>query len=46
MSTLASFYDAHLTIAGHRTSLSLEPEFWETLQRAAKAQGKPVRILT
>ena len=24
-----------LTIAGHRTSLSLEPEFWEALQTAA-----------
>ena len=24
-----------LTIAGHRTSLSLEPEFWEALQKAA-----------
>ena len=24
-----------LSIAGHRTSLSLEPEFWEALQRAA-----------
>lgn len=24
-----------LTIAGHRTSLSLEPEFWEALQSAA-----------
>ena len=24
-----------LTIAGHRTSLSLEPEFWTVLQEAA-----------
>lgn len=24
-----------LTIAGHRTSLSLEPEFWQALQKAA-----------
>ncbi|MGL4525848.1 MAG: ribbon-helix-helix domain-containing protein [Aestuariivirga sp.] len=24
-----------LTIAGHRTSLSLEPEFWTALQKAA-----------
>lgn len=24
-----------LTIAGHRTSLSLEPEFWDALQKAA-----------
>lgn len=28
-----------LTIQGHRTSLSLEPEFWEALQRAAAARG-------
>jgi predicted DNA-binding ribbon-helix-helix protein len=24
-----------LTIEGHRTSVSLEPEFWEALQKAA-----------
>ena len=28
-----------LTIAGHRTSLSLEPEFWEALQKAASVRG-------
>jgi len=28
-----------LTIAGRRTSLSLEPEFWEALQRAAQGRG-------
>lgn len=28
-----------LTIAGHRTSLSLEPEFWEALHQAAGARG-------
>ncbi len=27
-----------LTLAGHRTSLSLEPEFWEALQREAARQ--------
>lgn len=27
-----------LTIAGHRTSLSLEPEFWEALRGAAAAR--------
>ena len=31
-----------LTIAGHRTSLSLEPEFWNALQIAAKAEKKTV----
>ena len=29
-----------LTIAGHRTSLSLEPEFWQALQDAARAEKK------
>ncbi len=28
-----------LTIAGHRTSLSLEPEFWDALQKAATERG-------
>lgn len=28
-----------VTIRGHRTSLSLEPEFWEELKRAADARG-------
>ena len=28
-----------LTIAGHRTSLSLEAEFWDALQKAAAARG-------
>ena len=28
-----------LTIAGHRTSLSLEPEFWDALQKAATTRG-------
>ncbi len=29
-----------LTIAGHATSLTLEPIFWEALQAAAVAEGK------
>ena len=28
-----------VTIAGHRTSLSLEPEFWSALRERAKARG-------
>ena len=28
-----------LTIAGHRTSVSLEPEFWDALNRLAEARG-------
>ena len=34
-----------LTIAGHRTSLSLEPEFWSVLQKAARAENKPLAAL-
>ena len=28
-----------VTIAGHRTSLSLEPEFWAALRAEAQARG-------
>jgi len=31
-----------LTIAGHRTSLSLEPEFWQALQDVARSEGKTI----
>ena len=34
-----------LTIAGHRTSLSLEPEFWDALKVAAVAESKSVAAL-
>lgn len=34
-----------LTIAGHRTSVSLEPEFWETLASIAKSRNKSVAEL-
>jgi predicted DNA-binding ribbon-helix-helix protein len=34
-----------LTIARHRTSLSLEPEFWQALQDAAQAEGKTLARL-
>lgn len=34
-----------LTVAGHRTSLSLEPEFWTALQAAAKQRQKPLAVL-
>ena len=34
-----------LTIAGHATSLTLEPVFWEALQQAALAQGKSLAAL-
>ena len=31
-----------VTIAGHRTSLSLEPEFWDALNHLATARGLPL----
>lgn len=34
-----------LTIAGHRTSLSLEPEFWQALQDTARLEKKTVASL-
>ena len=32
-------------IAGHPTSISLEPMFWDSLERQAEAAGKPVNAL-
>ena len=34
-----------LAIAGHKTSISLEPLFWEMLQAAAAAEGMAVAAL-
>ena len=34
-----------VTIAGHETSVSLEPMFWLELEQAAKRQGKPMSAL-
>jgi predicted DNA-binding ribbon-helix-helix protein len=31
-----------VTIAGHETSISLEPMFWSALERAATNAGKPI----
>jgi predicted DNA-binding ribbon-helix-helix protein len=32
-------------IAGHQTSVSLEPIFWQALETAAKDLGRPVNAL-
>ena len=32
-------------IAGHATSISLEPMFWSALEDAAKARGCPINAL-
>ncbi len=34
-----------ITIAGHETSISLEPVFWEALRRAAGEEGVAVNAL-
>lgn len=34
-----------VTIAGHRTSLSLEDEFWVELKRLARARGLSINAL-
>ena len=34
-----------VTIAGHETSISLEPVFWGALKRAADAEALPVNAL-
>lgn len=34
-----------LTIAGHRTSISLEPEFWDALAEVAATEGATVAAL-
>jgi predicted DNA-binding ribbon-helix-helix protein len=44
MST-AGLVKRSVTIAGHRTSISLEPLFWEALVAAAAADGKSLNGL-
>lgn len=34
-----------VTLRGHRTSISLEDEFWRELRRIAADQGKPINAL-
>ena len=34
-----------VTIAGHRTSVSLEPVFWDALVATADAEGRSVNAL-
>lgn len=40
-----SFIKRSLSIAGHRTSLALEPEFWAVLDAAAAADGVSLAAL-
>jgi predicted DNA-binding ribbon-helix-helix protein len=34
-----------LTLRGHRTSVSLEPEFWAAFRRLAAEDGRPINDL-
>ncbi|MET0183014.1 MAG: ribbon-helix-helix domain-containing protein [Caulobacterales bacterium] len=34
-----------MTIAGHRTSLALEPEFWNRLEHCARSEGMTMPAL-
>ncbi|WP_245968672.1 ribbon-helix-helix domain-containing protein [Hephaestia caeni] len=34
-----------VTIAGHQTSISLEPLFWEALEQAAESRALPLNAL-
>jgi predicted DNA-binding ribbon-helix-helix protein len=34
-----------LTLAGHRTSVSLEEEFWQAFREIAREQNRPVAAL-
>jgi predicted DNA-binding ribbon-helix-helix protein len=34
-----------VVIDGHRTSVSIEPEFWDALGEIARARGRPVNAL-
>ncbi len=34
-----------LTLHGHRTSVSLEEEFWQAFREMAETEGKPINVL-
>ncbi|MFT7595902.1 MAG: putative DNA-binding ribbon-helix-helix protein [Paracoccaceae bacterium] len=34
-----------LTLRGHRTSVSLEDEFWDAFREIADAEGRPINVL-
>ncbi|MEO7503666.1 MAG: ribbon-helix-helix domain-containing protein [Sphingomicrobium sp.] len=43
--TLSKPTKRSVTIAGHETSISLEPLFWAALERAAADEGLPLNAL-
>ena len=34
-----------LTLSGHRTSVSLEDEFWQAFRKIAQTRGQPINAL-
>lgn len=44
-STFAGPIKRSMMIAGHATSISLEPVFWDALRDAAEAEGLPLNAL-
>lgn len=34
-----------LTLRGHRTSVSLEDDFWQAFREISETQGKPINVL-
>ena len=45
MTSFSSPTTRSVTIAGHETSISLEPIFWQALERAAVAEDLPINAL-
>ena len=45
MKPAAKLRKRSVTIQGHRTSVSLEPDFWDALAELAAAQNQPVATL-
>jgi predicted DNA-binding ribbon-helix-helix protein len=42
---LSGLIKRSFSLAGHRTSVALEPEFWEVLMRMAQARGQSLSAL-
>ncbi len=42
---LSGLVKRSFSVAGHRTSIALEPEFWEALDRIAAGSGRTVSSL-
>jgi predicted DNA-binding ribbon-helix-helix protein len=41
----SSIVKRSLTVAGHRTSVSLEQAFWDALSAIARERGRPIQAL-